>query len=79
MKVRVKLFGVLGQRFPGYDMEKGMEVEIPEGARVKDLLAHLGISESLGGVVAVEGLIMKGEDVLKEGSSVHILQAVHGG
>jgi molybdopterin synthase sulfur carrier subunit len=79
MKVRVKLFGVLGLRYPGYDMEKGMELEIPDGARVQDLLTHLRIVESREGVVAVNGLIMKAEDVLKEGSAVHILEPVFGG
>ena len=57
MKVKVRLFGTLGQQFPGYDPAKALEVEIPDGARVKDLLAHLGIPEVKGGVAAVEGLL----------------------
>jgi sulfur carrier protein ThiS len=77
MKVKVWLFGTLGQRFPGYDLEQGMEVEIPSGWKIRDLLTHLGISES--GVVAVDGLIMKGDEALETGSSVHILQPVFGG
>jgi sulfur carrier protein ThiS len=77
MKIKVRLFGTLGQRFPGYDFEQGMEVEIPSGAKIRDLLTHLGISES--GVVAVDGLIMKGDEALEGGSSVHILQPVFGG
>ena len=48
MKVKVRLFGTLSQKFPGYDSVKGLEVEIPDGARVKDLLAHLGIPETGG-------------------------------
>ena len=79
MKVKVRLFGILSQKFPGYDPVKGFEVEIPDGARVKDLLAHLGIPETRGGVAAVEGMILKPEDALKEGVAVHLLQAVYGG
>ena len=79
MKVKVRLFGTLSQQFPGYDPAKGLEVEIPDGARVKDLLTHLRIPETKGGVAAVEGMILKLEDPLKEGSAVHLLQAVHGG
>ena len=79
MKVKVRLFGTLSQKFPGYDPEKGLEVEIPDGARVKDLLAHLGIPEAKGGVVAVEGVILHLDDPVKDGSSVHLLQSVYGG
>ena len=79
MRVKVKLFGPLSQKFPGYDPVKGLEVEIPDGARVKDLLAHLGIPETKGGVAAVEGMILHPEDPVKDGSSVHLLQSVYGG
>ena len=79
MKVKVRLFGILSQKFPGYDPVKGFEVEIPDGARVKDLLAHLGMPEVKGGVAAVEGVILHLEDPLKDGSSVHLLQSVYGG
>ena len=79
MKVKVRLFGTLSQKFPGYDPEKGIEVEIPDGARVKDLLAHLGIPEAKGGVAAVEGVILHLDDPVKDGSSVHLLQSVYGG
>jgi sulfur carrier protein ThiS len=79
MKVKVRLFGTLSQQFPGYDPAKGLEVEIPDGARVKDLLAHLGISEAKGGVAASEGVILRLEDPLRDGASVHLLQTVYGG
>jgi len=79
MKVKVKLFGVLGQRFPGYDHEQGMDVEIPDGARVKDLLAHLEISKSFGGVVAVEGKLLDEDAILGNGAEVNIFQSVFGG
>jgi sulfur carrier protein ThiS len=77
MKVKVRLFGTFGQGFPGYDFEQGMEVEIPDGSKARDLLTRLRISES--GVVAVNGRIMKGDDALDAGASVHIFQPVFGG
>ena len=79
MKLRVKLFGILGQRFPGYHREQGMEVEIPDGARVKDLLAHLEISKSFGGVVAAEGKLLAEDAKLENGAEVNIFQSVFGG
>jgi len=44
MKMRVKSYGALSERFPGYQHSQGIEVEIPDGAMVKGLLAPLGIS-----------------------------------
>jgi sulfur carrier protein ThiS len=50
MRIRVKLYGTLSQQFPQYRHSEGMEVEIPDGATVKDLLARLEISEKQGAV-----------------------------
>jgi sulfur carrier protein ThiS len=79
MKVTVRFFGILSRKFPGYDPVKGLEVEIADGARVKDLFARLRISEAKGGVVAMDGKILDLEDPLNDGASVHLLQAVYGG
>ena len=79
MKVRVKLFGTLSQGFPGYQRSQGLEVEIPEGATVKDLLAHLEISESQGAVVIAEGRVLKADDKMPQGVLVNVLQAIGGG
>jgi len=79
MKVRVKLYGTLSQRFPGYPPSQGIEVEIPDGATVKDLLALLEISASQGAVVIAEGRILKADDKIRPGVPVNVLQAIGGG
>lgn len=79
MKVRVKLFGTLPQRYPEYDREDGLEVEIPDGARVKDLLTYLELSSSDGGVAAIDNLVVNAEKKLKEGVCVRIFQGAFGG
>ena len=79
MKIRVKLFGVLPQRYPDYDSSQGLEVEIPEGASVKDLLARLEISASDGGLVAIENLVVQHDHELEAGVSVRIFQRAFGG
>ena len=79
MKVRVRLYGTLGQRVPGYQHSQGIEVEIPDGAMVKDLLALLEISESQGAVVIMEGRILKPDSKMRRGVPVSILQVIHGG
>jgi sulfur carrier protein ThiS len=79
MKVGVKLFGTLSQCYPEYQHEQGMEVEIPDGATAKDLLALLQIPESQGGVVVVGGQVLKADDRIEGGAPVHVLQVLHGG
>ena len=79
MKIRVKLFGTLPQRYPNYDPLQGFELEIPDGAKVKDLLARLEILASDGGLVVVDNLVVQHDDALKESVSVRIFQSVFGG
>ncbi|MBW2030111.1 MAG: MoaD/ThiS family protein [Deltaproteobacteria bacterium] len=79
MKVKVQLFGTLGEKYPGHNREEGMEVEIPGGSRVKDLLRHLKIAALEGGIVTAEGRVMGLEDELKENSRVQIFQSIFGG
>ena len=79
MKIRVKLFGTLPQRYPDYDSTQGLEVEIPDGARVKDLLAHLELSASDGGLVAIDNLVVPHDHELTDGASVRIFQRAFGG
>ena len=79
MKVRVRLYGTLSQGFPSYQHSQGMEVEITDGATVKDLLALLKISESQGAGVIAEGRILKVDDKIRDGVQVNVLQSISGG
>jgi len=79
LNVTVKLFGTLGKDFPGYDSLNNMNVNIPDDARIKDLLAHLGIPETKGYVVTINNAIVKPEDILVNGTTLQIFQALSGG
>jgi molybdopterin synthase sulfur carrier subunit len=79
MKVKVKLFGTLSQSFPDYQPAQGIEVEMPDGATVKDLLSLLEIPESQRTVVIVEGRILKADDEIPGGVPVNVVQAIGGG
>lgn len=79
MKLKVTLYGTLGRGFPGYEPGQSMDVEIPEGGAVKDLLAVLKIPQSLGAAVAAEGRILKADDKMPSVSAVVVFQAIHGG
>ena len=79
MKVTVRLYGTFRERFPGYQHSQGIEVEVPEGATVQDLLTLLNISESQGAVVTAEGRILGIDDKMRCDVPVSVLQAIRGG
>jgi sulfur carrier protein ThiS len=79
MKLNVKLLGRLNNRYPDYLPDQGLEVEIADGSKVGDLLAHLEISASQGGVVIREGRILPKEETLTDGQGVTIFSAMYGG
>ena len=79
MKIKVKLFGTLGQNFPGYDSLKGLDVNIQNDARVKDLLAHLDIPKTSGFMVTMDNTIAKPADRLINEATIKIFQALAGG
>lgn len=79
MRVYVKLFSVLRQYFPGYDPEKGVDLDLPPGASADQMLASLDIPPDKAPVVACNGVILKATDSLSEGGQVQIFQPVGGG
>jgi sulfur carrier protein ThiS len=79
IKVNVKLYGTLPRRFGDYDVHKGLDVELDDGARVMDLADQLHITPADGGVVVMDGLVLRRDDVLRDGACVQIFQQVHGG
>ena len=73
------MFGTLAQEFSGCNHEKGMDLELPDGSEVKDLLSHLGISKFRENVVVTNGRVLKLNDVLQNGNLVQVFQFVFGG
>ena len=79
MKVKVRLFGTLGKRFPDHDPLNGFEVDIPDKASVAELLDHLQIPKSKIGLVSVQGRPVKAGKILKPGDMVRIFRPIFGG
>jgi len=79
MKVKVRLYGILSLHVPDYKPSQGIEVEIPDGATVKDLLAHLEILETRGAAVIASGRVLKADDKMQDGSSLDVFQSIQGG
>ena len=79
MKITVKLFGTLSELFPDYDFEKGLDLDLPEGSKVADLLTFLEISDDQGGTVLMDSRFLSKDESLTPGSQVLIFQALNGG
>ena len=79
MKVKVRLFGTLGKKFPDHDPLKGFEIEIAKNASVGELLDQLEIPKSKIGLVSVEGRLAKSGKILKPGDFIRIYRPIFGG
>ena len=81
MRVKVNLYGTLSQKVPGYRQSQGIEVEVPEGATVEELLSLLQIPVlgSEKAVVAIDGRIRKANDEIPSGARAQIFQPMQGG
>jgi sulfur carrier protein ThiS len=79
MKIRIRLFGTLPQYVSRYDHAKGLEVEMPDDADVAELLVRLAIPKSKVGMVSVGGRMVKADEKLSAGNTVHLFQPLFGG
>ncbi len=79
MVITVKLYGLFQLNQPDYDARTGLRVALPEGACAKDLLAHLGISESQGALMWVGDKRVSLDDALVNNQEVKIMQMAYGG
>ena len=85
MKIGVKLFGALPAKYGGSRHRREIELDIPEGAKTRDLPNHLNIQNQRDlrdlhhVVITREGRILQPGDELKDGDLVSMFQAMYGG
>ena len=79
MKVRVQLFGVLGNKLPEFSSPEGVEMELPDESSVGDLFNYLKIPEDWEVTVAMDSRLLKYDDLMRDGAEIRVLQPVHGG
>lgn len=77
--VRVKLFATLRRHFPELGVGEAMEVQLPEGATVGDLVRHLRIPADHVKVVFVNGIVRDETHPLADGDEVGVFPPVGGG
>ena len=83
MKVKVKLFALLGRYLPDGSAGNMSEVEVAEGATPADIAARLNLPEKDCHLVLVNGVYVEpsrhGELVLADGDELAIWPPVAGG
>jgi molybdopterin converting factor small subunit len=91
MQVQVRLFSILRECLPPGAMRNRAAVELPEGARLTELITHLGIDRRLGYAAADLSdkagwqVLINGnyeadlQRILRDGDQVQIFPPVAGG
>ncbi|MBC7248821.1 MAG: MoaD/ThiS family protein [Anaerolineae bacterium] len=79
LTVQVRLFATLRRHFPDLKLGEAMSVELPDGATVGQLIAHLGLPPQEIKTVFVNNLIREMESPLADGDVVGIFPPVGGG
>uniref|UniRef100_A0A7C4PL52 MoaD/ThiS family protein n=1 Tax=Anaerolinea thermolimosa TaxID=229919 RepID=A0A7C4PL52_9CHLR len=79
MKIRVKLFASFGKYRPGSLPGTPFDLELPEGATLRDLIHHLGLPEEEVKVCFVNGRVEELDYTLSEGDEAGIFPPIGGG
>ena len=78
ISVQVKLFATLRQRFPDLAIGEAMELELPAGTTVSQLIQQLDLPDQAK-VVFVNNIIREEDHMLQAGDVVGIFPPVGGG
>ncbi len=79
MKLNVKLYGTLSRSFDDYDHLSGLDVLLPEGSSIQDLLVYLNILPNSVGMILMDGKPVQKDTQLKNETEIKILQPIAGG
>ncbi|RPH39757.1 MAG: hypothetical protein EHM86_07000 [Desulfobulbaceae bacterium] len=79
MIVRVKFLGTLSALYQGHYTPIGVDIELPLGGTVADLVDATGIERKKVAIVTINGLLAKADDVVPENAAVKFMQPVTGG
>ena len=79
MHVRVKLLGTLASCYRGHYAAAGLDLEVPAGLTVTDLVERLGIEKERVAIVTINGFLAKAADRVPENAIVKLIQPIAGG
>ena len=79
LRLKVKLYGTLSRSFDQYDHMSGLDIDLPKGASIEDLLIHLDILPKRVGMVLMDEKPVQKKARLNDGVLIKILQPIAGG
>jgi len=77
--IRAKLFATLRRYYPHLGIGKAMEVELPDGATVSQLIEQLQLPAGEIKVIFVNSIVRNVDHPLADGDEIGIFPAVGGG
>lgn len=77
--LQVRLYASLRKYQPGLGHGESLQVQLPEGSRIADLLDRLGVPKNETKQVFVNGRLQVSDYVLKDGEEVGIFPPIAGG
>ncbi|MDM8216098.1 MoaD/ThiS family protein [Desulfovibrio piger] len=79
MRLHIKLSTTLRDYVKGYEPEKGLHVEVPDGMTVGELARHIGLPLEEIKIVMVNGRHSEADDAMRDGDRIAFFPAVGGG
>ena len=79
MHIHLKLLGTLSSSYHGHYSPAGLDLEIPAGSTVADLVKKTGIPQERVAIVTINGILAKAEDRVSENAVVKFIQPITGG
>ena len=79
LKIRIRLYGTLGNHISDHDPLNGMELEVPDNVTAGDLIDQLDIPRKKVGIISVDGNLVKKTHPLQSGNVVRIYRPIAGG
>ena len=79
MKVQLKLFATFRQYLPAEAKGSTVELDVPSGTRVSELLATVGMAPQESPMILVNGRGIDSDRILVEGDVVAVFPAMAGG
>ncbi len=83
MKIRLKLYALLGKYLPSNAVKNELDMDVPDGATILDVLATLNVPEAECHLVLINGVFVPPSErptkALTEGDALAIWPPVAGG
>ncbi len=79
MKIRLKLIATYRELLPPGTQGNKIELEVPEGTKVLDVMTQFNVPQDDSSVIVVNGLTVPLSTLLVEGDEVTAFSAIAGG